>query len=515
MIKLLHIKQASALWDVNDAQLSMPHRTGVSEADTLGAIERYGAILKDDAYLADNDGLCKAFRFFGGVSFAKLGALAFTADFDRMFAHFSELAVKRWADGDRTIKSKEVGIHFVFAEILRCESDPINYRFMYIFDGVPNSAKYPRVLENAFARFWSERIMAAMNANATLAPVTGRIGILRCAKYAAALDSSETNRYLGALAREFTNRRERISLSKLSDAVFGIAGTEKKLIGNAFDTAVRRVADEEYRLQYEKFPAENSLQTDMRRNVWIFYARHGPALLYNRLDFSIIESPSLRMEVKYYLKHRFSGAVQIKDRFLTVVAAGCNYLSAHDSHIHYFADIDEADAKSLHIALENRDDAKAFSNTMTTFIAMKSVTEYLMGVHRDENIKSPVPRSNPFAAFKFRNSKDYTKNTPIIPESVMTEMDRHMGELSDEYQLIYRLLSETGMRAKEAVFLESGCVKPSRYESIFSLGYVPYKVLSARRRHGLDDRHRVFITKELAAAVTEQIEKTSVLRAEY
>jgi integrase len=515
VIKLLGIKQAAALWEVDGVQLTMPHRTNVSETDTLRAIERYRNILRNDEYLAGNGGLCGSFRFFGGVSFAKLGALAFTADFDRMFAHFSEIAVRRWAEGANSIKSKEVGIHFVFAEMLRCESDPITYKFMYIFDGVLDSGKYPQFLEGAFARFWTEKIIAVMRTDASLAQITAKIGILRCAKYVAALDRSEIDRYLEASAREFTNRRERISLSKLYGTVFGAQRTEQKLVDNAFDAAVRRIADEEYRLQYDKFPAENHMQTDVGRDVWIFYAKHGPALCYNRLDFSFIESPSLRMEVKYYLKHRFSGAVQIKDRFLTLAATGCNYLSAHDSRIHYFSDIDELDARAFYIALENRTDKKAFSGTMAVFSAMKSIMEYLMGTHRDEQLKSPMPHSNPFKTIKFHNSKDYSENTPIIPELVMAEMDRHIGELDGEYRLLYCLLSETGMRAKEAVFLEADCIQPSRYDGMFSLSYVPYKVLSARRRNGLDDRHRVFITKELAAEVTEQTEKTAQLRAEY
>jgi integrase len=514
VIKLLEIKQATALWEVNGIQLAMPHRTNISETDTLRAIERYKNLLRNDDYLANNDGLCESFRFFGGVSFAKLGALAFTADFDRMFAHFSEITVRRWVEYDNKIRSKEVGIHFVFTEMLHSESASIMYKFMYIFDEIPDSGKYSRILEDAFARFWSEKIMATMQDDISLAQITAKIGILRCAKYATDLDSAETKRYLKTLAREFTNRRERISLSKLYGAVFGMPRTEQKLVGNAFDAAIRRIAGEEYQLQYDKFPAENHIQTNIGCDVWIFYAKHGPALYYNRLDFSFIESPSLRMEVKYYLKHRFSGAIQIKDRFLTVAAIGCNFLSAHDSRIRYFADIDEVDVKALHIALENRSENKAFSSAVAVFSAMKSVMEYLMGSHRDDRLKSPVPHSNPFKGIKFHNSKDYSKNTPIIPESVMARMDSCISELNNEYRLLYWLLSETGMRAKEAVFLEADCIEPSRYDGVFSLSYVPYKVLLARRRNRLGDRHRVFITEELAATIIEQTEKTAKLRVE-
>jgi integrase len=520
MIERLEIKMASALWSIDGVQLTMQHRLNISHADTVAAIEQYRDILKNKEYQNGNACLCKCFRFFGGISFVKLGSIAYTADFTEMFRYYAKIAVKRWAVNGNTIKSKELGVHFVFKEMLHSVSDPIEYNYMYIFDEVPGSHRYQEIFEREFSLFWSERILEQMRQGASLKAVVDKVGLLRCVEYAALVGRQTAEDYLYGMARGFTARRERISLSKLFGTVYGETRTSSKLLSCEFDRIMRRVVDEEFRLQYEKFPAENRLQADVRRDEWIFYVRHGPSLRFNRMDFTVISTASLRLEVKHYLKHRFSGAIQVKDRFLTSIAYGVNFLSKHNSRIHFFADIDECDAKALHIALENRagtqgEKQKAFSNTMAVFSAMQTVMDYLMSSHRDESIKSPIPQINPFAAFVFHNSKDYVKNTPIIPEYVMAEMDKHVYELENGHRLLYQIFSQTGMRTKEAVFLEADCLERTNYDDVFNLRYTPYKVLSARRRHGREDHHSVMITKELAEEIAAQIEKTTDLRKEY
>ncbi|MDF1493706.1 site-specific integrase [Caproiciproducens sp. CPB-2] len=520
MIERLWIKRASAMWSIDGVRLTMRHLKDISDDEMILAIEKYRNLLKRQSYREENAGLCESFRFFGGISFVKLGSMAFTDDFNEMFRYYARAAVIRWAESEYIIRSKELGAHFVFEEMLRCENDPIHYDYTYIFDEVPGSRRYQEILESEFSAFWSERIEKQMLGGLDLKDITRKIGLLRCAEYAALTDRQTMEAYLRGIAHTFTDRREQISLSKLFGNVYGGTRTSSKLIPCSFDQMMRRVANEEFQLQYEKFPAENHLQLDVHSDQWVLYAQHGPTLRFNKMDFTVIRSASLRMEVKYYLKQRFSGFIQIKDRFLTAVAYGVNFLSSHNRRIHFFSDISECDVKALHIALENRSDEPgekqwAFSNTMSIFSAMQTVTDYLMGGLRDENIKSPVPQSNPFRAFVFHNSKDYIKNTLIIPESVMNEMDRHMYELCGEYRLLYQILSQTGIRTKEAVFLEDNCLEKTSYDGIFNLRYIPYKVIAARRRHGREDHRRIMITGELAGEIAAQAAKTEALRKEY
>jgi hypothetical protein len=107
------------------------------------------------------------------------------------------------------------------------------------------------------------------------------------------------------------------------------------------------------------------------------------------------------------------------------------------------------------------------------------------------------------------------KNTPVIPEDIMEAMDTHILELNEDYRLIYRIFSQTGMRAKEVVFLEDGCLSKSRYENVYELKYKAYKVLSVRRRTNRSDYHTIIVPSELAADILRHAEKTSALRKEH
>ena len=482
-------------------------------------IDRYREILENDLYADNNSELCDCFRRLGGMAFVRVGLTKYRAGFMRCFAHYAEVFARKWGESEKKLHSKHIGYKYVFELMLKDEKEPIKYDFRYILDETPNSAEFCEIIEAAFLRYWTKRMASQMQHLESLADVAARVGDVRLSRYLAAMPGTES--YVKTLAARYTETRELISLSKLHNFIFGnnsrsnFAGCEKSVA-----MLLGCVVAEEFALQYEKFPTENHLQRDIHCDIWIFYAQHGPTLWTNRMDFRMIKSPSLRTEVKYYLKHRFCGGIQIKDRFLTTIAGALNLLCEINPIIHYFADIDETDARKLHMTIENvthtpNGRVKAATNIMGMFSALKVTTKYLMGDHRDENIKSPRPHANPFAAYTFHNSRDFVKNTPVIPEDIMEKMDAHISELSEDYRLIYKIFSETGMRAKEVVFLEAGCVSKSRYENVFDLKYKPFKVLSARRRTNRPDYHTINITGELAEGILRHTEKTAALREEH
>jgi len=100
-----------------------------------------------------------------------------------------------------------------------------------------------------------------------------------------------------------------------------------------FTKLLKDVVSEEFTHQYEKFPAENHKELNIKKDIWIIYAKHGPSLYFNKVDFSVIESPSLRLEVKWYLKYRFSFKKNIKDRFITEIAPALNLLTKDNQRI--------------------------------------------------------------------------------------------------------------------------------------------------------------------------------------
>lgn len=520
MIKRLGIKQASAIWYINGAEISMFHRLNVTVDMITAGIEAYRDTLQSSSYRQGNTPLCEAFRFFGGISFVAIGYKAYREDFLKMFRYYTRQFVMEWYESNKCIHSKEVGIGYVFEAMLHSKETTIRYNFTYILEEIDDSHLFIDIVNEEFGGFWMKKINEAMERKDSLQDITSRIGAMRVARYCMAMHDATTD-YLRFVVEGFTERRERISIHKLNKWLFGtVARTGFKGYDKAFQFVLKDIVRTESEVQSQKLVAENRLQLDVNRDVWILYSKHGPSLYYNKMDFTIINSPSMRLEVKYYMKHRFMAINRINDRFLSQAAYAVNLLTTHNPNIKYFADVDDVDAKALHIALENAETTnhgreKTQANVMIAFSTCKIICAYLMGNMRDERIKSPRPYQNPFEKFIFRNSKDYVKNTPVIPERVMEQLEVHIGELQEVYQLLFKIFSNTGMRVKEVLFLEADCIEKSKYEGYVLLKYKPYKVLSARRKAGVGDYHRVLIPCSLANEIEMQMKFTKPLRDEY
>jgi len=256
----------------------------------------------------------------------------------------------------------------------------------------------------------------------------------------------------------------------------------------------------------------------MSSNKWTLFHRHGPSLHRETIDFTGICSPSLRLEIKYFMKHRYYSITADKDRAITTLAYAANLLTDNNPSIRFFADVDDVDVRSLYMSMERRygqtAGGKSVSNIMRVFSILSVLMEYLMSDHRDEAMRSPVPHDNPFSRYRFHNAKDYKVRTAVIPEAVAEQIDAHLDELDPVQALLYRIFSATGMRMKEVLFLEADCLEPSQYEGVVQLKYKQYKTLTARRKAGVPDYHRVLILKALADEISGQIHKTKEWRKE-
>ena len=110
--------------------------------------------------------------------------------------------------------------------------------------------------------------------------------------------------YLKDIADSYTRRRELISLTKMNTFIFGngsrtgFAGTEPDFL-----KLLKQITEEETEIQKIRFIKEMSLSKD----VWSLYQRHGTSLKLLTVDFRKVNQPSLRREIQYFLKVRFSG----------------------------------------------------------------------------------------------------------------------------------------------------------------------------------------------------------------
>jgi integrase len=520
MIKKNNEYKASSTWSIDGVEIILWKRRNISEEQMHLKIKEYKELLQEKAYERDNAYLCGQFRFWGGLSFVKIGFVAFRESFITMFQHYANLQVNEWGNSNKVLRSKEVGISYVFDLILQHPDYDIKYDFRYILDGMEGSRILYDIVEEEFATYWIVKIQEALLSKASFCDISKRIGIIRTTRYAVNV-ATELVTYIEELAKDYTLRRERISKHKLHQRFFGdnAKANGQDMYDEGFKAIVKNIVDRVFAHQYEYFPKNNRLEMNVEKEQWILYGQHGPSLVYNYIDFLEIESPSLRQEVKYYVKHRYHHKMDSRDRFVSAMAPALNIIVSENPSIHYFSDMDMVDAKTLHLALESQMDEDGFymstTKIMGIFSKLKVVMRYLMSEHRDSTLKTPIAKENIFENYVFVNSKDYVRNTPVMPECVVKKLEEFVYELNEKEQLIFKIFSNTGLRAKEVLFLEEDCIENTRYKDLMAIRYTPYKVISARKKHHLPEHNRVMIEKNLADKINGYIEKTEDLRKEY
>ncbi len=254
---------------------------------------------------------------------------------------------------------------------------------------------------------------------------------------------------------------------------------------------------------------------EIHTDRWVLYYRHGGSLRFRTIDFSEVHCPSIRMELKYYFRNRYCKSFQNTEHTYSQIFRAVNILCDHNPSIHYFADIDDTDVRMLHTALEDIEGISHSTLMLLHFFACRMVVDYLMCDEHDPYLRTPRPHTNPFRNLTFVNAHQYNRNTPYIPDKVLAQIEAHLHELPEEYQLVFQIFMETGMRDKEVAFLEESCLEKTRHEGRVKLRYIPYKSLTARRHAGIEDYHYVYISEDLAAHIAQQSEKTKTLRAAY
>jgi len=517
MIERTKVNFNTAIWRIEKMEISLCHRVNILEQETLSHIEAYRDSLRDASYEHDNTTLCAAFNFLTSIPFITIGYCAYHEDFLKMFRYYTKKFLIEWDECGKRLDSLVIGIPYVFQSMLgysllsnNCSVRCTDSRVKICYKDDLNS-----ILEEESKMFWQSKIKMLMKQNQSLLPVTSRIGKSRATNYCIEmLDFSAA--YMARMAAAYTANRDMISKRKFQIDVLGYKFRAAEC-DKAFNDKLEQIVADEVLIQQQKFISENHLQLDIQSDLWVLYKMHGPAMHRCNLDFTIIKSPSFRLEVKHYMRHRLLWATRIEDGYIFRIASAVNLLTARNPNIKYFADIDDVDAKGLHMTLEDeqKNRSLAMSVIVSSFSACRVVCAFLMGDMRGEEIMSPRPHHNPFAKYSFVNAIEYSQNTPVIPEEVMEQLEAYCHELQSTDQLILKNFCNTGMRFKEVQFLEADCLEKSKYKGFMTLKYKPYKVLSARRRAHISDYHRILIPSTLASEIRRQISDTESLRIEY
>ena len=344
------------------------------------------------------------------------------------------------------------------------------------------------------------KICQSMKNLDSLAEISRKETVYRVVNYLLE-DKVSLEKYLTGMAALFTKQREKITYQRFTESIFH-SRQKPHLLNDDFLYLINSVIDREGMIQSRKFIAENHLQADIHSDLWKMYERHGDTLHLSRLDFSLIHCHSLRYELKYHLQHVLECMGKITAPSFNTSIAALNAIASVNPRIRCFADITEADAKAMLFFLENKKkrDGTPLSQSYIAKIMCeaKKIIEYLMSDICDSRVKTPKPYMNPFANFTFHNLHDYYKRTPVIPEEIIEQLNKHSDELSPLNKLLYDIFVSTGMRAKEVFLLKADCIEPSCYDGVCQLKFTPHKSIAARRRRGVGDYHRIMITKSLA-----------------
>lgn len=520
MIQLIEIKTGSAFWEIDGIILRFQRKKCIGDELTGQLIKEYRDLLLNEAYRKEPMKLRELDRVLGDVILLRIGVEVYFEAFMKIFSYYTEHYVKEWCDAGKRFSSNRTSVFPVFVYMFKNELTDKSDSPVAILRNTPCSNHFfLDIYEEKFTSFWAERIKSKIEEQEPLYGITEQIGSLQTTKSFCQLPAPATIVYLQTMSNKFTQERRNITVQSFYRSFLGsnVAMSRERFAPdfvNMADNAVQR----EHEIQCRKFIAENHHQLNVSSDKWLLFFRHGPSLFANTIDFTKVQSKSLRLEVKYFMRERYYRVSAKKDSIIYQLTDAANLLTAANPSIHFFADIDDVDVRSLYMSMERRYGqdigGKSVSGIMRMFSVLSLLMDYLMSDRRDDAMRSPRPHGNPFKQYKFHNFKDYKVRTPIIPEMVAQGIDDHLCELDKTQALLYRIFSNTGMRMKEVLFLEIDCLESSPYDGLVQLKYKPHKTLGARRKQGAPDYHRVLIFQTLADEIKIQIRERAKLREE-
>ena len=316
--------------------------------------------------------------------------------------------------------------------------------------------------------------------------------------------------------REFTKKRIIISNRNFSLAYWGKEASYLKFKDCSMEwieILLRKTIDSVYEEQKKIFISENKKQMDIRSDVWTLCFLKGPSLNKRTFYFDKINRPTLRYEVKLYYRELFENVHDFRDdRGIALVTAGLNFISQKREILH-FADVTVPAITDLIISFQNgqvkTEHRKKYSvNSIRKMVQrLSAINDFLIKVGQD-----PVPAYNHFSEYSFRNVDSMESNADCIPENVAFEIYQYLDEMSESYRLIYKIFMETGIHAKEIIFLETKDLSPSQFEEFWKIRYIQYKNLWRCNENGCDPRKLTLISKELASEILEFIDNTKTIR---
>lgn len=516
---MLEIRTGSAIWEIDGTILRFQRLKKAGDEEVESRINQYKSLLSEERYRANQEELIGITGILGEVILLKIGSEVFHNEFFQMFRFYCSRFMEAWKNSEKCMVSNKVSmfpaLHYMFYGKLE-GTEACN---LATLRGLScGNEIFQKIFREEFAGFWIKELGIMIERNESLGAMADKIGTRMVTEYAMELQDGRLKQYLIRKAREFTDNRTIITGQSYYRIILGSKiNMKRNRFFEPFVERVDQILESEYALQCCRFPRENEIELTSSKEIWRIFHMHGPTLCFQTIDFTRISCSSLRAEVKSYIRCRLRKGQAKGEKGIYSISEALNCLSESNPSICFFTDISEIDAKTLYMKMEKtcgNTEGKAVSEIMRAFSMLSLIFEYLKGAERENNLKTPIPRINPFGKFRFHNAREYKVRTEAIPESVIEQLEMHLEELDESQKLIYHIFSQTGMRMKEVLFLEENCLEETQYEGLMQIKYMPYKTLKARRKKGAPDYHRVFISQKLAEDIRNEIGKRQDWRQE-
>lgn len=458
---------------INNAQILRQHYLSYIEVDGVDYFEYLEKALKDSF---SNDEIVEYF-----VKVAKKGI------------ETNEFQIKKAT----TVKYL---YEYVFGAVSwRCEKEDTSKQFVIdrMKEAVTLVDKFVREIKVAKRDVDSKDIKAVMNS----------------------FQEDELEEYITNIIRNDLNlSRNKISLRLLLEYIFHIDKPNaptydyflKVIKDNGWLRVMNKVIEAEAPNNNQALIDSNISEMKLTSDRWTLYYINGISLYRQILDFSEIKSEGLKKEIKMFIKAKYT-----PDKVYFVYKRYSNAkrilnLLYDEFEIEHFSEIENIHAV---FALNYMKNVGGFapSSIKATKASITDMIDYYINL-KEYPFK---PIENAFKNIGLKGTDRVVDTTEYIPDEVMSQIDAHINELSERFQLMYEVFSCTGARAKEVIRLEAN---KSYYikgnEDYCELKYNPHKVKNTRKRKGLPEYHTVFIPKNLHERLEAFADTTLSLRAE-
>lgn len=443
MVEMVSIKTCTAIWNIDGKTFRFQRRKSVDDVKTQRYIEKYIYALKNTKYNQNSEIISDIAHVLPDTVMLHIGLELYDEEFMQMFEFFSQKYIDMWITSEAKFGTNKISTYSVFELMFRNDFIWRENSYRDVLKCANNDNRiFHEVFRNLISVRISNLVKNCVKNNQSLSEIKYKIGLADTVNSFCELNAELKEKYVYEMAYRFTNRREIVSLKKVYDEIFGESNQciDEDRLPDEFVDLCKKVVEKEYKIQCKKFPAENLKHMHTNQDKWKMFYMYGPSLNSTTIDFGQITSPSLRQEIKYFMKYRYYVVTSPRDTIVNSLITASNILAENNPKIHYFADIDDVDARKLYMSLErrcNQGDGMSVSNILRLFSSLSLVIEYLMSDEIDKEILTPKPYKNVFSNYTFHNVKEYKKRTEIIPEDVSKQIENHISEIPQVFELMY------------------------------------------------------------------------------